>query len=122
MPRQSVSPFTRLQQQARRLLTGLAHEIQSRKGELTQLEQQYAQLVGIAGARGMVAKEARKAGLRIDWSQVLAKLPKEFKASDIRKVRGMKEKRSAEIFAGITRWIDSGTVKKKERGIYLRVK
>jgi hypothetical protein len=34
---------------------------------------------------------------------VLEQLPKQFKASHIRTVRGLKNKRPSEIFAGITR-------------------
>jgi hypothetical protein len=34
----------------------------------------------------------------------------------------MKSKRPSELFAGITRWIDSGAVKKKKRGVYSRIK
>ena len=58
---------------------------------------------------------------RTDWRAVLEKLPKRFKASDVRKVRGLANKRSGEIFAAVTRWIDGGMVKRKERGVYERV-
>jgi hypothetical protein len=58
---------------------------------------------------------------RTDWGAVLAKLPKQFKAADIRKAPGMSERRSGEIFAGITRWIEAKQVKRKERGVYERV-
>jgi hypothetical protein len=53
---------------------------------------------------------------------VLEKLPRQFKASDIRTVRAVKDKRSSELFAAITRWIEAGTVKRKDRGRYERVK
>jgi hypothetical protein len=59
---------------------------------------------------------------RINWGEVLDKLPKQFKASDIRSVRGLKDKRSSEIFAAITRWIESGSVRRRDRGIYERLK
>jgi hypothetical protein len=39
----------------------------------------------------------------------------------VRKVRGLKDKRSSEIFAAITRWIDAGAVKRRGRGTYERV-
>jgi hypothetical protein len=52
---------------------------------------------------------------------VLARLPKLFKAADIRSVRGIGSKRSSEIFAGITRWLDADLVKRKSRGLYERV-
>jgi hypothetical protein len=51
---------------------------------------------------------------------VLVQLPKQFQASHIRGLRGLKERRSSEIFAAITRWIDSGMAKRKSRGIYER--
>jgi hypothetical protein len=49
----------------------------------------------------------------------LEQLPRQFKASDIRQVRGIKDKRSSELFAAITRWIEAGSVKKKARGAYV---
>ncbi len=136
MPRKSVSAFSQLQQQAKKLLEGLAAEIQSKKSELTRLEQEFEQVTGIAGLRGasLTSKRARtkatarqggagtSGSRRINWTEVLAKLPQEFKASDIRSIRGLKSKHASELFAAITRWIDSGTVKKKARGAYLRVK
>ena len=124
MPRKTLSPFSQLQQHARRLLAGLANEIRTQKAELARLEQEFEKLTGLAGLRGgtPAAARTRKAAGRINWSEVLAKLPKEFKASDIRSVRGLKSKRPSELFAVVTRWIDSGTVKKKARGIYLRTK
>ena len=36
--------------------------------------------------------------------------------SQIRTVRGLKNKRSSEIFAAITRWVEAGSVKRKKRG------
>ena len=48
-------------------------------------------------------------------------LPKQFKASHIRTVRGLKNKRPSEFFAAITRWMEAGAVKRKERGLYERV-
>jgi hypothetical protein len=70
---------------------------------------------GKAAARGAGGKA------RINWSAVLEQLPKQFKAGDIHKLRGLKEKLSSEIFAAITRWIEAGDVKRKERGLYERV-
>ncbi|MGO9602977.1 MAG: hypothetical protein ACLQAT_06170 [Candidatus Binataceae bacterium] len=124
MPRKSLSYFSQLQQHAQKLLTGLTSEIRLKKSELTLLEQQFESLTGLTGLRGKApgARRPRKGGGRINWSEVLAKLPKEFKASDIRNVRGLRSKRPSELFAAVTRWIDSGTVKKKARGVYLRVK
>jgi len=128
MPRRSVSAFTQLQRHAQRLIVGLGTEIRTRKAELIRLEQEFEQLTGIAGLRGSgIAKKTplkrvAARGRRINWSEVLAKLPKEFKASDIRRIRGLKDKRASELFAAITRWIDVQAVKKKARGVYLRLK
>ena len=47
-------------------------------------------------------------------------MPKQFKASDVRKVHGLKDKRASEIFAAITRWTEAGTVKRKPGGFYQR--
>ena len=60
-------------------------------------------------------------GGRINWRTVLQQMPKQFKASDVRGVRGLKGKRPSEIFAAITRWIDAGMAKRKARGVYERV-
>jgi hypothetical protein len=64
---------------------------------------------------------SRGATVRINWGTVLEQLPKQFNASQIRTVRGLKNKRSSEFFAAITRWMEAGAVKRKERGLYERV-
>ncbi|MGO9607049.1 MAG: hypothetical protein ACLQAT_27270 [Candidatus Binataceae bacterium] len=137
MPRKTASVFSQLQQQAKKLVASLAAEIRTRKSELARMEHEFEELTGIAGlrdtagaskgARNKATRGPRKAGAvsgsrRINWAQVLAKLPKEFKSSDIRKVRGLKDKRASELFAAITRWIDSRAAKKKARGVYVRLK
>jgi hypothetical protein len=139
MPRKSTGAFSQLQQQAKKFLGGIAAEIRLKRAELALLEQQFEQATGIAGLRGRasLSKDARtkaigrprksgggnsRSSRRSNWTEVLANLPKEFKASDIRKVRGFKDKRASELFAAITRWTDAGTVKKKARGVYIRVK
>jgi len=38
----------------------------------------------------------------------LEQLPKQFKAAEVREIRGLKGKRPSEIFAAITRWIEGG--------------
>jgi hypothetical protein len=53
---------------------------------------------------------------------VLEKLPSQFKASDIRTVRAVKDKGSSELFATITRWMEAGRLKRKDWGRYERVK
>jgi hypothetical protein len=83
--------------------------------------------VGRGGGGGGVARGPRAAsggggggggGGRINWRSVLAQLPKQFKASNVRQVRGLKDKRPSEIFAAITRWIEAGLAKRKTRGLY----
>ena len=132
MPRRSASAFSQLQRLARKLLAGLTAEIRSRRSELERLEREFEQLTGIAGLRGAAHAARQKATKtiaatrtrrrRINWTEVLGRLPPVFKASDIRNVRGLKDKRASELFAAITRWIDSGAVKKKARGVYARTK
>jgi hypothetical protein len=39
----------------------------------------------------------------------------------VRELRAVQNKRPSEIFAGITRWIEAGSVKRKERGLYEKV-
>lgn len=127
MPRKTTknvsSAFQQVQQQARALLVGLRREIQMTAGQLERLKREESQLSALAGIAPAGPRSARgiKRGKRTDWSAVLAQLPRQFQASHIRGLRGLKERRSSEIFAAITRWIDSGGVKRKSRGMYERV-
>ena len=97
--------------------------------ELVGLKREEAALSQIAGratAGGAAVARAPRAagggggggGGRINWRNVLGQLPKQFKASNVRQVRGLKDKRPSEIFAAITRWIEAGLVKRKTRGLY----
>jgi hypothetical protein len=131
MPRTNTggsSAFTQVQAQARELLAKLRSDIRAKDGELRRLRQEEGKLAaltgqpGMAAANGSVGTGRRGARARINWGDVLSKLPKQFKASDIRAVRGLRDKRSSEIFAAITRWIDGGMVKRRDRGMYERVK
>jgi hypothetical protein len=130
MPRISRSNFGsalgQLEKQARSLLAGLRNQIQATETELARLRREESQLLGLAGRSGdgvVAATRGRtRKGARIDWSSVLERMPRQFKASNVRSVRGLKDKRSSEIFAAITRWIDAGAVKRRERGVYERVK
>ena len=130
MPRttstQITSAFTQVQKQARELLVGVRREIRLKEADLRRLKKEESQLSAIAGQRGTEkAKSASgvSAGAtgRINWGTVLEQLPKQFKASHIHTVRGLKNKRSSEIFAAITRWMEAGSVKRKKRGLYERV-
>jgi hypothetical protein len=131
MPRMTSSPtsaLTQIQAHAREALTKIRAEIRSKDTELRRLRQDESKLAALVGQPGMTAGDgggmARGRGgrTRINWGDVLDKLPKQFKASDIRTVRGLKDKRSSEIFAAITRWIEGGSVKRRDRGVYERTK
>ena len=126
MPRgkSSVSAYDRLRREALGALTELRREIRVKESELNDLRKQ-EQRLGVLTASGRVANSSAPngrsaSGGRMNWRAVLVKLPKRFKAADIRKVRGLRDKRSGEIFAAVTRWIDTGLVKRKERGVYER--
>jgi hypothetical protein len=130
MPRRSSSAvgsaFDQLQQQARQLLGVLRKEIRTKEAELNRLKEDESRLGVVtgraaeAGGAGGVRTRRAVGGGRINWRTVLEELPKQFKASDIRGIRGLKDKRPSEIFAAITRWIEAGMVKRKARGLYER--
>jgi hypothetical protein len=131
MPRISTggsSAFTQVQAQARELLAKLRADIRTKTAELNRLTQEESKLAALTGqparavTNGGMGASRRGARARINWGDVLTKLPKQFKASDIRAVRGLRDKRSSEIFAAITRWIDGGGVKRRDRGMYERLK
>jgi len=123
-----TSAFIQVQAQARELLAKLRSDIRTKDAELRRLRQEESKLAALTGQAGMAVTDGgigagrRGVRARINWGDVLNKLPKQFKASDIRAVRGLRDKRSSEIFAAITRWIDGGTVKRRERGMYERLK
>jgi hypothetical protein len=124
-----TSALKQVQHQARTLLGDLHRQIQVHEAELKRLqaeESNLSRLIG-GGAGVSVARAQAKApaprgrGGRINWKEILSQLPKQFKASDVRGVRGLKGKRPSEIFAAITRWIDGGAARRKSRGVYERV-
>jgi len=131
MPRNSngrtSSAFGRVQMQVRELLTTLRAEIRSAEDELQTLKEEEARLSALLRTEGTNGRSkisnvdtARKS--RVNWGAVLEQMPKQFKAADIRKLRGLEDKRSSEIFAAITRWIEASAVKRKDRGVYERVR
>ena len=130
MPRMTTgetSAFTQVQTQARELLAKLRTDIRTKDAELRRLRQEESKLAALTGQASMTTIDGgmgvgRGARTRINWGDILAKLPKQFKASDIRAVRGLRDKRSSEIFAAITRWIEGGMVKRRDRGMYERLK
>ena len=115
-----------LQKQARGILAVWRGQIRTTEIELARLRKEESRLSGLVGrSRNGVPAAARRRTRktkRVDWSSVLERIPKQFKAANVRAVRGLKDKRSSEIFAAITRWIDAGAVKRRERGAYQRVK
>jgi hypothetical protein len=130
MPRTTTggsSAFTQIQAQAREHLAKVRADIRTKEVELKRLRQEESQLAAVTGQSGTPVTNGgmgvgrRGARTRINWGEVLNKLPKQFKASDIRAVRGLRDKRSSEIFAAITRWIDGGAVKRRDRGMYERL-
>ncbi len=132
MPRRKGSASTasairQFRRQAGSVLAKLRKDIRAKEIELAQLkrdEESLGRLAGRGGAGGPAARAPRAAGGggggggRINWRNVLEQLPKQFKASNVRQVRGLKGKRPSEIFAAITRWIEAGLAKRKARGLY----
>jgi hypothetical protein len=131
MPRRKGSASTasairQFRRQAGSVLAKLRKDIRAKEIELAQLkrdEESLGRLAGRGGAGGGGARAPRAArggggGGRINWRNVLGQLPKQFKASNVRQVRGLKDKRPSEIFAAITRWIEAGLAKRKTRGLY----
>jgi hypothetical protein len=131
MPRRKGSASSsfairQFRRQAGSVLAKLRKDIRAKEMELVGLKREEAALSQIAGratAGGAAVARAPRAaggggGGRINWRNVLGQLPKQFKASNVRQVRGLKDKRPSEIFAAITRWIEAGLVKRKTRGLY----
>jgi hypothetical protein len=121
--RGGASAFLQVQRQARTLLLNLRKDIRAKESILSKLKQEEMRLGSLIGRGAGAARAAVSSGPRgrVNWRTVLAALPKQFKAADVRQVRGLKGKRPSEIFAAITRWIDAGTAKRKARGVYERV-
>jgi len=120
MPPTYASAFRQFQRRARAALADLRREISSRETELRELRDEEMRLARLAGRVASSTSSARLSAIsgRVDWRQVLAKLPKEFETSDLRKVGALRNKRPSEIYAGIRRWTDAGLVKRKARGVY----
>ena len=126
----TASAIRQVRRQAGAVLAKLRKDIRAMETELARLkhdEDLWGRLAGRGSAGGGVARAPRAAsggggggggGGRINWRNVLAQLPKQFKASNVRQVRGLKDKRPSEIFAAITRWIEAGLAKRKNRGLY----
>lgn len=124
----TASAIRQVQRQAGSVLAKLRKDIRTKEIELARLkrdEEALGRLAGSGRAGAGVARVPRAAGGggggRVNWRNVLAQLPKQFKASNVRQVRGLKDKRPSEIFAAITRWIEAGLAKRKTRGLYEKV-
>jgi len=120
------SAFRQVQERARALLVSLRKEIKAKEVELSRLKQEESSLGRLTGraapARAAAAAGPRRMrGSRINWTAILEQLPKQFKAADVRSIRGVQHKRASEVFAAITRWIEAGMAKRKSRGMYERV-
>jgi hypothetical protein len=123
-----TSALRQVQSQARSLLGNLHKEIRAKETELQRLKEDESRLGMLIGGRqagrpraaagGGGGGGAGGRGGRINWRVVLQQLPRQFKASDVRSVRGLRGKRPSEIFAAITRWINAGSAKRKARGVY----
>jgi hypothetical protein len=124
--REMSSRFEQVQKQAQQLLANLRKEIRSKENELHRLKDEQSKLLGfdsLAASNGDGATASRASGgARTNWGTVLQQLPKQFEADDVRKLPGLGEKGNSEIYAAITRWVNAGTVKRKERGLYKRRK
>ncbi len=118
----AASAFQQVQRQARTLLLNLRKEIRAKESILSKLKAEEARLGSLIGRSvGSAISVSSGATGRVNWRAVLSALPRQFKAADVRNVRGLKGKRPSEIFAAITRWIDAGAAKRKARGVYEKV-
>jgi hypothetical protein len=122
-----TSAFRQVQQQARSLMVNLRKEIRTTETELRRLKEEESRLSMLIGrqasspsGRAASARAATRGG-RVNWRAVLEQLPKQFKAADVRLVKGLKGKRPSEVFAAITRWIQMGSARRKARGVYEKV-
>ncbi len=127
MPRKSASggnssAFQQVQRQARGLLLSLRKDIRIKESELKRLKEEESRLGLLIGrATGGAERALGFSRGRVNWRSVLDQLPRQFKASDVRNLRGLKQKRPSEIFAAVTRWIDAGAAKRRARGVYEKV-
>jgi len=106
----------KLQGQASSVLAKLRKDIRAKEIELARLKRDEESLGRLAG-RGRAfdggervprAAAAEWGSGEINWRNVLAQLPKQFKAPMSARCAA-KDKRPSEIFAAITRWIDAGS-------------
>jgi hypothetical protein len=108
-------------------MVNLRREIRTKEIELRRLKEEESRLSlliggpGTAASRKTSSRGAAGRGGRVNWRAVLAQLPRQFKAADVHLVPGITGKRPSEVFAAITRWIQTGTARRKARGLYEKV-
>ena len=87
MPPTFASNFRQFQTRARAALADLRREISARETELRELRDEEMRLARLAGrAASSTPSPRHSAGSgRVNWRQVLAKLPKKFGTSDLEK-------------------------------------
>ena len=122
--RGTASALRQVQQHARSVLSNLRRNIRDRQAELKKLkaeEEVLSHVVGVEGPGTVAVPSANGTGRgRTNWGEVLNRLPKQFKVSDVEQLNGLKG-RTADISAAITRWINAGLARRKARGLYERV-
>jgi hypothetical protein len=117
------SAAEQLRQNAASLLREVRGEIEQIVAKLRELREEENHLARFLGETPMQQTNngASHTESRTDWKAVLGTLPKKFKASDIRNIPQIGNRRSSEIYAGITRWMDAGLIKRAGRGDYVKV-
>src|SRR5438876_10689648 len=111
MPRKKItggvsSAFRQVQQRAGALLLSLRNEIRAKEADLRRLRDGVSSLERLAG-RAVATRPAdggsrrSTGGGRVNWSAILEQLPKQFKAADVRGIRGGQHKRASAVFAAI---------------------
>jgi len=108
-------------------MANLRKEILAKETELRRLKEEESRLslligrqASSASAKSLSERTTIRGG-RVNWRAVLEQLPRQFKAADVRLVRGLKGKRPSEVFAAITRWIEMGSARRKARGVYEKI-
>ena len=121
-PGTTASLVRQVQLHASSALAKLRKDIRAKEIELVTLNRHQKSLSrltergGYAGGGARVARAAGGGGKRINWRNVLAQLPKQFKASNVRQMPGLKDKHPSEIFSAISRWMEAGWPSAKHTG------
>ena len=122
------SAYLRFTRQAITALKSVRGDIRAAEAKLADLRKQEEWVARVAGqsaapgAASLAPGGAAAPHGRTDWRAVLETLPRRFTAADVRRALAPASKQPSEVFTAVTRWIDRGMVKRKERGVYERVK